>query len=696
MFFAFIGLSIPLLIAIALWLAGGALKEAGPEAAWSILFVYGAAAAFVLTALTVFVGFLFDVNLAAPIQMLIREMETVIHGNHTHTIDPEPGRYLGLLPKTAMEMARNLASARLEMDDSIAEATIDVERQKSRLEAILHDLNEGVVVCNLNHQILLYNRRALEILHVAGELGLGRSLFSVTNRQPFLHALERLTNRHSAGRHETHPRGLTTPFVGATADFRYTLEGQISLILKADGEPTGYVVTFEDNSLKLAALGKRDRLLREATEGQRQTLANLRASAEILSSHRHMEEADINAFRDVVFRECEIITERLDRLSAEYHEVITGHWPMSDIYSANLLNCVVRRLVGDNGIEAVMTGIPQWLHGDSYTLVEVLDHLVIEASRYSEVNSFDLEASPGERRVYLDVLWKGEPIPASVLDSWLDKELQDAPGELTARDVLEHHKSEVWSQTHREDFARLRIPLPAAAQLQGKRDRRPERPEFYDFDLFDRPADTGSMSNLPLKALSYVVFDTETTGLKPSAGDEMISIAGVRVVNGRILTGESFSRLIDPGRDIPKASMRFHGITGDMVKNKPPARVVLPQFKEFIGDAVLVAHNAAFDLKFLKLKEPECGAVFDNPVLDTLLLSVFLHDHTSEHSLDAIAGRFGIHIQDRHTALGDSLMTASVFLRMIEMLEARGIETLNQAIEATGKIVEVRARQAAF
>ena len=204
------------------------------------------------------------------------------------------------------------------------------------------------------------------------------------------------------------------------------------------------------------------------------------------------------------------------------------------------------------------------------------------------------------------------------------------------------------------------------------------------------------MGGRSLQSLSYVVFDTETTGLRPSAGDEMVSIAGVRIVEGEILIGDAFTRLINPGYPIPARSIRFHGITDDMVRDEAPASQVLTSFREFVGDAVLVAHNAAFDMKFLKLKEPATGLSFDNLVLDSLLLSVFLDHDSHNHSLDAIAERLGIEVEGRHTALGDSLVTAGVFLRMLGMLEARGITTLRQAIDASNRIAHVRKMQEQF
>jgi len=127
-----------------------------------------------------------------------------------------------------------------------------------------------------------------------------------------------------------------------------------------------------------------------------------------------------------------------------------------------------------------------------------------------------------------------------------------------------------------------------------------------------------------------------------------------------------------------------------MLVGQPTVGQVLPRFHRFCADTVLVAHNAAFDLRFLQLKEAATGVRFTQPVLDTLMLSAVLHPELESHQLDAIAERHGVTVTGRHTALGDALLTAEVFVRMLPQLAQHGILTLGDAQRASLKTYYAR------
>ena len=153
-----------------------------------------------------------------------------------------------------------------------------------------------------------------------------------------------------------------------------------------------------------------------------------------------------------------------------------------------------------------------------------------------------------------------------------------------------------------------------------------------------------------------------------------------------------FEQFVDPGREMSPEASRVTGIETRMLADAPVIAAVLPAFHEFCEDTVLIAHNAAFDLRFLRLKEEGARVRFTQPVLDTLLLSAVIHPDFEAHALEAIAERMGVNPIGRHTALGDAIMTGEVFLRMIPLLAEQGIRTLGEAREASQKTYFARIR----
>jgi DNA polymerase-3 subunit epsilon len=211
------------------------------------------------------------------------------------------------------------------------------------------------------------------------------------------------------------------------------------------------------------------------------------------------------------------------------------------------------------------------------------------------------------------------------------------------------------------------------------------RPLVYDFALLYRPVPE-RLEDCPLSDLDCVVFDTETTGLVPHQ-DEIVQIGAVRVLHGRLIASEVFDLLVDPGRPIPLAASRVHGVTDTRVTGAPGPGEGVRRFHAFAGQSVLVAHNAPFDLAFLNRHAGVAGLAFDQPVLDTVLLSAIVFGASEKHSLDALCMRLGIEIPEteRHTALGDARATAQALCALMAMLEARGLSTLGDVLAETRK-----------
>ncbi|MBQ2882683.1 MAG: PolC-type DNA polymerase III, partial [Alphaproteobacteria bacterium] len=179
---------------------------------------------------------------------------------------------------------------------------------------------------------------------------------------------------------------------------------------------------------------------------------------------------------------------------------------------------------------------------------------------------------------------------------------------------------------------------------------------------------------------TYVVFDIETTGFSP-VNNRIIEIGAVKVEKGAIT--DRYSTFVNPDVPIPFEIEKLTGINDNMVVESPMIAEILPEFLEFCGDAVLVAHNANFDMSFIIENAGRLGIEKEFTYVDTLGISRVLFPNQNKHTLDAVAKTLGVSLENHHRAVDDAEATAQIFVKFIPMLKEDGIENLRQ-INALG------------
>ena len=185
-----------------------------------------------------------------------------------------------------------------------------------------------------------------------------------------------------------------------------------------------------------------------------------------------------------------------------------------------------------------------------------------------------------------------------------------------------------------------------------------------------------ALKQLNINDAIFTVLDTETTGLNVNEGHKIVSVGGIKIKSYQLLEDQILDELINPERDIPFASRNIHYISDDQVKDKPNIYQLEKKISNFLENTILVGHNVDFDIGFIKKNAAKTSlaiTVKKIPSIDTILLAAGLYPSLESYELSFLCDHFRIKTFDqiRHSALGDAIITARLFLFLLDTAKNR-------------------------
>jgi DNA polymerase-3 subunit epsilon len=639
-----------------------------------------------------------------PLRKLAEQISLVNPTNPSHRFEISGAAEIQQLCDRLNEGAAHYESLLSDIEGRVNIARAQSEEEKNTLAAIMSELLEGVIVCNPDGQILLYNNRAkLLLTGLANDnheksvrfIGLGRSVFETFDENLIRHTIDQITDKL-----EHNEPDVVSYFVTPGAE-NTLLRVEAVPVLNFRRQYSGLILILYDITQQRESQNYLNLTLQSFTRGIRASFAGIRSAIETILDYPDMDANRLETLKKIIHKESLNIGDILESDPTLFSHPLFNQWPLVRVSVRDLFETLQARCRQSLNLR-IRT---ESLTGEHYVKVDHSSFLLALLSVIQQIQTatgvaeLTCRLTPLKRFVGLDLLWSGHPLKADLLKAWEAQPLvfEKEGYSLSLREVIDHHNSEIGLYVSRSikdtSYVRFFLPVPYLVKPEKTRSLTilPEsRPEFYDFDMFLQAGRHPEAENRKLAELTYTVFDLETTGLSPSEGDEIISVGAIRIVNGRLLQNERFEQLVDPRRSVPWTSVKIHGIHPEMLQGKPTIDEVLPTFHDFVKDTILVAHNAAFDMHFLQLKEERTGVRFVNPVLDTLLLSAVAHPSHEDHNLEAIAKRLGVRILARHTAMGDAIATAEIFLKFLPLLSQQQIFTLKQALTASQKTFYAR------
>lgn len=611
-----------------------------------------------------------------PLKRMSAEAGVIYSSNPSHRIKIKGSKDIVTLCRIINDFADMFENLNKTITEQILAARKETEKERNLLAAIMAELPQAVIICNKSGRILLYNSLAKKIFSSQKSshgtehfIGLGRSIFNLLDKQLVAHAVDEISERLNNQKKSVGSFFITPIYAGNL------ISVEAIPILDQDREMTGFILAIQDISPDIKKYETIDTQLSEfQTILENQILATTFENLEQKNLVKKYHQA-ANVIRDLT----------LSRL------------PLTTLNLKNFLRTLQKKTAHECDIRINIFN-DHWdtrILADAYSLTRAFVFLFKNLSQLCSLTEFNLKISHSQTLISFEISWDETVCQLIDMENLLHQRINALPG---FSYVLQFNNAQIHFfspdkiccsgvSIHTKAGKKSLIPAKHRSPVMAG-----SRPEFYDFDLFSLKTQAKSLLETSLKEITYTVFDTETTGLNPDGGDEIVSIGAVRIVNNRIMYQDVFEELVNPKRDIPIESYRIHGINYEMIMEKESIERVLPRFKQFTSASVLLGHNIAFDMKMLKLKEKKTGIQFKNPTLDTLLLSAVLHPVHEQHDIENIAKRLGVNIIGRHTALGDAITTAEIFKKLIPILNSNGILTLKDALKASQKTYYARLK----
>ncbi|WNK19008.1 exonuclease domain-containing protein [Halomonas piscis] len=624
-------------------------------------------------------GLVLERMLFTPLRHLQAQLARLVASPDAHDERPPRGWLTGLGPDLA-RVREGWRADRARLAGAREEGAREAADTRQRLEALLQTLHTPLLLCDRHRRILLFNAAAERFFDGEPAPGLGKRLDTLLPAASLQSTLDRLPDDGT-------PRELLLP-----CGERW-LKAALRRVGQSDGES---LVTLEDATRAWRTeVGVRAELATGLGDLRRRA-ASLAGAADALKALGTADSPLRQRLAGAIDEDGPALSDSIARLGRLVDDMQRQGEQLSPIWSNDFWQALDERLDPSRRL-ITPVGMPSWFKGDAPALIALLDSLLSYLETRQPAGGADIggpggeyfegEITLGNKQVYLDLIWHGKAIPDGDLARWQRLPLDTLPLAPTAAEVLRQHASDIWSLTDDGGKrARLRLPLPAVARAGPPARAVPPRPEFHDFGIAGLPSPDEPRAGLALASLDIVAFDTETTGLALRQGDTVVSLGACRIVNARVLADDTFAQRVNPGRPISPESTAIHGITDADVSDAPPLSEVLTDFRHYLGDAVLLAHNASFDMLAISHQ----GVEFAMPVLDTLLISRALDEALDGHDLDSLAARYAIAFPPgtRHTALGDARVTAALWLALLPRLEARGIDTLDTLLALQANAID--------